>query len=176
MMFFSESTGGFFTTEVHGSAIPEDAVGITLGEHSALLDGQALGKVISASAHGHPFLSDPPAPTLDQLRGGKRAEIETAYLRSISVVTAGYPPDERTSWAVQEREARAWQSDQSAPTPLLSVIAGERGVPLPDLAHLVATKADQYAAIAGATFERRRMRLAAVDVAETPDAVAAITW
>jgi hypothetical protein len=66
-MFYSESTGGFYSTYIHGDGIPADAVEITDAEHTALLDGQSLGKIITADQDGRPMLSDPPAPTAEEI-------------------------------------------------------------------------------------------------------------
>lgn len=59
-MFYSKSTGGFYATEIHGDAIPADAVAITIDQHAALLSGQSAGKRIVADASGHPILAEPP--------------------------------------------------------------------------------------------------------------------
>ena len=53
-MFYSKSTGGFYASEIHGDAIPADAVEITADEHAALLAGQSQGKLIQADAKGKP--------------------------------------------------------------------------------------------------------------------------
>ena len=66
-MFYAKSTGGFYSREIHGAAIPDDAVEITIEEHAALLDGQRQGKLIVADADGRPRLQDPPPPTTEQL-------------------------------------------------------------------------------------------------------------
>ena len=66
-MFYSASTNGFYTTEIHGDNIPGDAVEITETEHAALLEGQSQGKVIVADENGRPILQDPPPPTLEQI-------------------------------------------------------------------------------------------------------------
>ena len=66
-MFFSALTGGFYTREIHGDNIPDDAVGITTEEHQALLEGQSKGKIISADKNGKPVLKDPPPPTPEQI-------------------------------------------------------------------------------------------------------------
>ena len=66
-MFYSATTGGFYTAEIHGDNIPADAVEITAEEHAALLDGQSNGKRIVADANGHPVLQDPPSPTTEQI-------------------------------------------------------------------------------------------------------------
>ena len=66
-MFYSKSTFGFYTPEIHGDNIPSDAVEITTEEHQALLEGQSQGKVIVADESGRPILQDPPPPTAEQI-------------------------------------------------------------------------------------------------------------
>lgn len=66
-MYYSKSTNGFYTREIHGDNIPEDAVEITTEEHAALLEGQSQGKLIQADANGRPVLVDPPPPTEAEL-------------------------------------------------------------------------------------------------------------
>ena len=51
-MFYSKSTGGFYTREIHGDNTPSDAVEITSAEHTALIEGQGQGKRIIADAGG----------------------------------------------------------------------------------------------------------------------------
>jgi len=63
-MFYSQSTGGFYSAEIHGSNIPTDAVEITIEQHFELLQGQSNGKVISADINGNPVLTDAPVPEL----------------------------------------------------------------------------------------------------------------
>ena len=57
-MFYSKSTNGFYTKDIHGDTIPADAVSITPTEYKALLEGQVAGKQISAGADGRPTLVD----------------------------------------------------------------------------------------------------------------------
>ncbi|MDK1394842.1 tail fiber assembly protein [Pseudomonas protegens] len=66
-IFFAASTSGFFSDEIHGKAIPPDAVEITVEEHAALLSGQASGKQIVCGASGRPSLVDPAPPTDEEL-------------------------------------------------------------------------------------------------------------
>lgn len=77
-MFYSNQTGGFYDRAIHGDNIPLDAVEITTEDHQALLDGQSLGKRIVADVDGRPMLAVPPAPTLDELKAAKNAEINQA--------------------------------------------------------------------------------------------------
>lgn len=66
-MFYSKTTSGFYTREIHGDNIPADAVEITKEEHLALINGQSQGKRIVADASGRPLLQDPPPPTIEQI-------------------------------------------------------------------------------------------------------------
>jgi hypothetical protein len=56
MWFYSKSTRGFYLTEIHGNAIPSDAVEITAEYHRELMDGQSEGKGIHSDARGNPIL------------------------------------------------------------------------------------------------------------------------
>ena len=58
-MLFSASTGGFYASEIHGVTIPADAVEITVEYHAELINGQSIGKVITANEDGYPILVDP---------------------------------------------------------------------------------------------------------------------
>lgn len=74
-MFYSKSTGGFYDTEIHGNAIPPDAVEITSEDHAALLSGQSDGKVITADVNGFPVLTDPPPTPLPVLIDTSKAKV-----------------------------------------------------------------------------------------------------
>lgn len=69
-MLYSKQTNGFYTREIHGDNIPEDAVEITPEQHAALVEGQSQGKIISADENGYPILIDPPPPTTEQIIQG----------------------------------------------------------------------------------------------------------
>ena len=56
---YSAATSGFYTSAIHGSNIPADAVEITDEQHAALLVGQSQGKLIVADENGYPILQDP---------------------------------------------------------------------------------------------------------------------
>ena len=66
-MFYSKTTGGFYTREIHGDNIAADAVEITVEEHQALIECQSLGKRIVADENGRPILQDPPPPSPEQI-------------------------------------------------------------------------------------------------------------
>jgi hypothetical protein len=68
--FFSKTTGGFYSSDIHLS-MPEDVVEISAAEYKMLINGQSAGKRIVASASGMPALTDKPLKielTKDQAR------------------------------------------------------------------------------------------------------------
>ena len=72
--FYSPSTGGFYPEDVHGSAIPADAVEISVALHDGLMHAQTQGKRIEPGPDGMPRAVDPPPPSREQLiRRGERA-------------------------------------------------------------------------------------------------------
>lgn len=75
-MFYSKTTGGFYTREIHGDNIPADAVEITVEEHQALLECQSQGKLIVADESGRPILQDPPPPTAEQIMQRLEARVQ----------------------------------------------------------------------------------------------------
>ena len=74
-MYYSKLTGGFYSTEIHGSNIPEDAVELTEAQYSALIQGLSRGKIIVDGVDG-PALSDPPAPSAAEVRENDLDAIE----------------------------------------------------------------------------------------------------
>lgn len=84
-MYFSKSTGGFYTTEIHGKQIPEDAVEISETEHAELLAGQANGKTIIADLDGRPSLANPAPPTPAQVWAGVKVKRDTIKEAGVKV-------------------------------------------------------------------------------------------
>lgn len=80
-MFYSASTKGFYSAEIHGSNIPGDAVKITNEEHAALLEGQSEGKLISPDKNGFPVLITPEVvPYIPQSITMRQARLQLAGL------------------------------------------------------------------------------------------------
>ncbi|MGH8329937.1 MAG: phage tail assembly chaperone [Pseudomonas fluorescens] len=86
-MFYSASTGGFYSSEIHGDNMPADVVAITAKNHSDLLAGQSEGKVISWGDDGYPVLIDPPLPTPEQLAQVERYWRDAQLAATDGVVT-----------------------------------------------------------------------------------------
>lgn len=75
--FYSASTGGFYSPEVHGQNIPQDAVEVSNAEYAQLFEGQSNGKCIVADADGKPILADPPPEAAGDIRKRAIAQIRT---------------------------------------------------------------------------------------------------
>lgn len=101
-MLYAKSTGGFYKPEIHGDAIPADAVEITEAEHAALLEGQSSGKIITADKNGKPVLSDPLPPSSNDVIKSQIADLE----KSVS--------DRRLREAVLTEAGAAWLADVNA--------------------------------------------------------------
>lgn len=126
--FYSPSTNGFYVDNMHLD-MPSDAVEITNDLRQQLLDGQSQGKIISPpdATHKLPWLADQPAPTLEEAKSAKLAEVMTGYSAAFAPVDLVYPPAEREGWAIQESEAVAYMADQKAEVPVLTSLVTLRG-------------------------------------------------
>lgn len=81
-MFYSKSTGGFYSYAIHGDNMPRDSVEISEEDHAALMLAQANGKKISGDSNGQPVAIDAPKPKRTQSSllnevADKRWKIET---------------------------------------------------------------------------------------------------
>jgi len=54
--FYSKTTRGFYTKELHGEAIPGDAVPVSEQQHAGLMQGQNNGQQIVPDEQGRPVL------------------------------------------------------------------------------------------------------------------------
>lgn len=79
---WSPSTRGFYHPDIHGAAIPADALPVTEDERRALLAGQSKGHEIAAGPKGRPVLRDrdPFQPPLHMRRREAYGEIQDQLL------------------------------------------------------------------------------------------------
>ncbi len=70
-------------------------------------------------------------------KANKLIEIDLAFQKTIDSLTAGWPEGEIKTWAKQETEALALQSNPTVSTPFLTMIAAQRGITVADLASRV---------------------------------------
>ncbi|EPL07407.1 tail fiber assembly protein [Pseudomonas sp. CF150] len=68
MIYYCESTGGFYEDQVNKKAIPDDKVEISAAHRLELLKGQVQGQCIVADDKGYPVLIDVQPPSEQELR------------------------------------------------------------------------------------------------------------
>ena len=129
-MYFSKSTNGFYSREIHGNNIPDDAIEITSKEHAALLAGQAEGKRIVPDEQGRPVLADPPPapPYVPQhvTRAQGKAALITAGLWDdvLAYVDAITDPTQQALARVALDDTTEWRRD----SPFLATAAAALGL------------------------------------------------
>lgn len=133
---------------------------------------------LNAYAKEHPdvVIDDPgPAePTLDELKVSKLAEINTAYNTATSSLVSTYPSTELLTFDKQESEARAWDADNSASTPLIDALVLGRGIDKAELVRRIIAKADVFAVATGYLTGQRQRYEDQLDAATTAEEVEAI--
>jgi len=77
-------------------------------------------------------------------KAAKIAEIDEAFDEATNSLTSGWPQHEIQTWNKQEAEARKYLSDNSTPTPMLSVISYTRNLTVGELALRVVRDADAF--------------------------------
>ncbi|MCX4187159.1 hypothetical protein [Methylophaga sp. OBS4] len=76
--YYSAQENGFFDSDIHGENMPGDIVAISETEYSEIIEGQSLGKIISADSQGKPILSDRPVPEVNLRRQYAKSYIDNA--------------------------------------------------------------------------------------------------
>lgn len=99
MKYFSASTNGFYSEEIHGENMPDDVVEISDEKWQQLLEGQSAGKWITPDESGYPVLTDPPPPTAEektQANVAKKAQLMTQATTAIAPLQDAVDLDEAT--------------------------------------------------------------------------------
>ena len=92
-MYYAESTGGFYSTALHGDNIPADAVEITQEEYASLLDDQSRGLIIRADQSGKPVAVHPSPPTTAEIWERIKAKRDAIKAGGVKVGTKWYHTD-----------------------------------------------------------------------------------
>lgn len=96
--FYSPSTRGFYDADFHAD-IPADAVEISDAVHSAMMAGQALGKVIVPGDGGVPTLADQPPSAITVTPWQIRKALNQIGLRtSVEAAVAGSTQEVKDGW------------------------------------------------------------------------------
>lgn len=180
-MYYSALTGGFYTRDIHGDAIPADAVEITADRHAALMAAQASGKAITADADGFPIASDPPLRSLEQMREQALASVVAAA----SMARDNWrTPGKDGVYLSKQTEAAAWLAagspDDLANYPYIKAEVGITSATAAELVALWQAMSNAWA-LASAEIERIEMTAkASIKTAKTHEAVtevlAGLVW
>lgn len=172
---YSKSTCGIYVVGVSKN-IPADALDIpdalyTRFTHAEISKFDVVAGVVVEYVA--------PPPTLSVLKKLKLAEINDEFKKVMQPITAGIPDIEVKSWLKQEAEARAYQANPTAATPLIDGLASSRNVNKDELVTRIIDKADAYANLSGTLIGRRQGledALNALPESATPEDIAAISW
>ncbi|WP_052608450.1 hypothetical protein [Leptonema illini] len=94
--------------------------------------------------------------TRSDLEGWYLARINGQAEAALAALKATYPDAEVRTWDRQEAEARAYQSDSNASTPMIDALAASRGVSKADLVSRIIAKADAWVVIVGQVIGQRQ--------------------
>lgn len=113
---------------------------------------------------------------LQAAKAAKLVEINDACDLAGKAVLKGYPDVEIKTWPQQAAEADALAADPQAAAPLLTKIAGDRGLPVTDLAARVQIKEAAFKAAAGGLLGMRQALEDQIDAAATVEDLAEIVF
>ena len=103
----------------------------------------------------------------------KSAEINARAQDFINLATGASetPSFEVQTWAQQAAEAKAWHADSSVPTPMLTIIANQRGLPVDILRQKAHEKAVAYEQLVAVIAGKRQKYEQMLDAAKTVDEI-----
>lgn len=118
------------------------------------------------------------APTdqkpLDVVKNAKLSEINEKAEAMASSLTAGYPEFEMKTWPQQESESMAWNADNTAPTPMIDIMATVRGINRELYLQKTLTKVTLFRQASSNLVGQRQKYADMVAAATTAEAVGAI--
>jgi hypothetical protein len=106
--------------------------------------------------HGQVWHDDQWRYTRSDLEGWYLARINGQAEAALAALKATYPDAEVRTWDRQEAEARAYQADSNASTPMIDALSASRGVAKADLVSRIIAKADAWVVIVGQVIGQRQ--------------------
>lgn len=137
---------------------------------------------VNAYAQEHPDQTTdepaPPQPTeaelLERAKTAKLYEINAAYEAATSSIVETYPKTELLTFDKQEAEARSYNDDPTATTPLVDALAAGRTMDKAELVRRIIAKADAFSVAVGYYTGQRQKYEDMVKAAETAEDIQAI--
>lgn len=111
-LYYSQSTSGFYSKDINGDNIPQDAVELSEEEYRALLEGQSKGKRIVSDLNGLPSLADSPLPTESQVK--KKYALGIQHHLDSAAQFAGYDDIKTAVTYAEEPSVAKFQNDGKA--------------------------------------------------------------
>ena len=122
------------------------------------------------------YSAEEEAAQLKRAKENAQRRINDGYTAELNAILRDYPDAETKTWDKQESEARAYQDDSAAATPLIDAIANARNMDKAELVQRVIAKADAWIALSGAATGKRQALEDAIASTESLEAVDAISW
>lgn len=113
-------------------------------------------------------LTPPETANIDGLKSGKLVALNAAAQDFINKHAGidSVPEFEFASWSIQASEAKAWQLDKTAPTPVLDGIATARGIPADTLKAAALRKTLAYEQLAAHVAGQRQALQSKIEAAK----------
>lgn len=111
-----------------------------------------------------------------QIKAQKEDQIRAVGERRLKALVTPYLPAERETWHVQKTEAAAWKKDNAAPVPMLTEMAGNRGITVAELAGLVLENVALFEAASGTVLGQQQFLLDWLEREQDFATIVSITW
>ena len=195
MIYFDPQKQTFLDTTIHGEDIAEknkDLIEINQEQHYSLLDALNRGakikddlSILEKPSPLHEWDDEKKAFILPKdaeknaLKQAKAQKINELNILSQTLINtqsgANELPDfEVQSWTLQAIEAKAWQNDKTAPTPVLDSIAKQRNLPADALKTAALRKTLAYETLTAQIVGQRQYLQTRIENAKTIDELNAI--
>jgi len=136
--------------------------------------GGGIGDLWDGESFSKPVI---PEPTFDDLKIQTLEKINDLFAKETAAIKGGVMQEEIDTFNTQEKEALAYQSDNTAIVPLISGLASVRGLTVAELAERVLAHAEAYkfaiAQVMGKKHALEDMVDAAVDIDDLKNIVVA---
>lgn len=113
---------------------------------------------------------------LERAKSDAMQRINVGYEAEMGAILNSYPQAETLTWDKQEREARAWQADNTVATPYIDALAAGRSMDKAELVSRIIAKADAWVSLSGAATGKRQALEDSVTAATTIEEANAIQW
>ncbi|MAF06172.1 hypothetical protein [Herbaspirillum sp.] len=123
-----------------------------------------------------PYTDAERAEALERAKSDAMQRINVGYEAEMGAILNAYPQAETLTWDKQEREARAWQADNTVATPYIDALAAGRSMDKAELATRIIAKADAWVSLSGAATGKRQAMEDEISAATSIDGLNAISW